>query len=170
MSEHEWVAVEVTTVRRDIIHHVPTRFVVTMYHTRDCVDDYERWQADEERYTKRWPNYCRTCKGCGAFVYEDDPSPPGVALAPGSMTHSDPCPDCTERGRCARCGGRIDVASNQACPRCGWDWGRGVDDALPPPPECYCHLYQRRPEGETLREPLTGEELEAFEQRELVEV
>ncbi|RRR75478.1 MAG: hypothetical protein EI684_04545 [Candidatus Viridilinea halotolerans] len=38
--------------------------------------------------------------------YEDDPSPAGAGLSPGSMTFSEPCV-CIEAQRCPRCGNNL---------------------------------------------------------------
>jgi hypothetical protein len=41
---------------------------------------------------------CERCEGARWVEYSYDPSPPGVALAPGTMTDMEPCPKCNPRG------------------------------------------------------------------------
>lgn len=42
---------------------------------------------------------CKACGGTGIILVPDDPSPPGVALSPGTMDVEDECPDCDGTGK-----------------------------------------------------------------------
>ena len=80
---------------------------------------------------------CSKCGGTGFVVYEDDPSPSGVSLSPGTMMFSDPCPECYEKDICPRCGRQLPEESAiddeneeyDVCYGCGWDSKSGEADA-----------------------------------------
>jgi len=95
----------------------------------------EQMKAARDEWITRWPNYCRKCSGTGEITYQDDPSPAGISLSGGTITYSDPCPDCTPKGRCPRCGYEawniFDWLHENAdeyewprkpCQECGWSY------------------------------------------------
>jgi len=114
-------------------------------------EEMDREMAEQDRadWLKKWPGHCPTCNGLGLIVYQDDPSPSGVSLSPGTMEFSDPC-DCLEDGNCPRCGkkGWADCPTettdweNEPCLYCGWSSSaaeRGEEGMVcppaPPPPD-----------------------------------
>lgn len=115
------------------------------------------WQA---RWQARWPNSCSHCEGNGGFYSSYDPSPSGVSLSPGSIMDWDPCPDCTEKGICPRCGNDLpliaykddetgewavdpdETDANKPCLRCGWN--PNAPDFCPPEMECWCGYEAER--------------------------
>ncbi len=98
----------------------------------------------------------------GCILTEDDPSPPGISLAPGHYTYADPCP-CVSEGKCPWCFGPLvadetdpDLSdfsekSTIRCStnnplretgedECGWTWIKAMELASEPPddePEWY---------------------------------
>lgn len=110
------------------------------YHSKECVLRMENMAEVQKQWLDKWPNYCTRCGGWGGFWSQYDPSPAGVSLSPGSMVDFDPC-GCSEQARCPRCGSSntIDYEDDdQPCSVCGWNWGKGDDDGMPPDPECVC--------------------------------
>lgn len=83
-------------------------------------------------------NQCQNCKGTGQVGYNDDPSPSGVSLSPGTMVFTNPCPNCLEKGLCPGCGQTIGEHDN--C-KCGWVFDEEVyhlpTDEGPDPDEEY---------------------------------
>lgn len=81
-----------------------------------------------EEARKQYPGHCEKCDGYGFDVYDYDPSPSGVSLAPGHMTEYEACKYCYENNKCPRCGYELeqsmigDVADNfeYICRECGW--------------------------------------------------
>lgn len=108
-------------------------------HTKECNTAFAAHEKAVSEYEAKWPNYCRKCKGWSGFWSSYDPSPSGVALAPGSMLDFDTCPECWDKGKCARCSGHVDTDAwdeGDVCPGCGFIFGG--DDGLPAEPECWC--------------------------------
>lgn len=114
-------------------------------------DEGHKWRcaemADDDAYKRlfyirRFPKYCTHCDGTGMLTYEDDPSPAGVGLSPGTMTFEDPCPECVEKGICPRCGNMAwpddDVEWPQPCKFCNWE--EGVP-GVPPEERCRCGAF-----------------------------
>ena len=86
--------------------------------------NYFERQAARRQWQQQWPNHCTRCEGAGVLEYDDDPSPTGVSLAPGTMRFTDPCPQCVEYDLCPRCGGDLDELTGDealTCPHCGWN-------------------------------------------------
>jgi hypothetical protein len=108
-----------------------------MDHTDECLSAHARWQQDDQQWLARWPHHCRRCGGWGEGSELYDPSPSGVALPPGYIHLSDPCPECVERGLCPRCGAS-GLPEDGPCAACGWNH----DDGRPPQPECWCHCEE----------------------------
>jgi len=104
--------------------------------TPECKERTKKAEAAIETWKAKWPNYCRKCEGAGDFCYSFDPSPSGVALSPGWLEDCEPCPNCTEKGICARCGanGLNPDTGEGPCQVCGWNY----DDMLQSMPECFC--------------------------------
>ena len=103
------------------------------HHTEQCLQDTAEWERIKNEYESRWPRYCRTCNGwgfTGCGIRCDEP-------------WADPCADCTEQGRCPRCGHQIyddpyDWEDDTTCPECGWR--EGATEGIPEAPECLCWL------------------------------
>lgn len=80
----------------------------------------------------------------GCVYTEDDPSPPGVSLSPGSYTFVDPC-ECVEAGICPWCGSALvgdlmdfGLNSDLKCGRendetCAWTWQLALELINEPP-------------------------------------
>lgn len=127
-----------------------------MEHTKQCQEATAKAQKAIEEFDQKWPKCCKKCGGAGELEYTYDPSPAGVSLAPGTMTDADPCPDCAEKGVCARCGEPLpEVFWSEGdwpkpCPHCGtlfgWIYIHGVQrenkawigEIRPELPECWC--------------------------------
>jgi hypothetical protein len=95
-------------------------------HSPDCIDAQNSRFNEISSWVKRYPDYCRMCKGFGQ--HECD-------------AYSLPCKDCVEKGLCARCGkpgltceNRGDESTGEGpCSFCGWDY----KDGRPEPIECF---------------------------------
>jgi len=97
----------------------------------------------QKAYAEQWPSHCRKCGGWGYTTGWMDPSSSG-APGYGGVPWADTC-ECTEEGRCARCGGRLATvvpipASGQkltvdelTCVDC--DWVEGETQGMPPDEE-----------------------------------
>lgn len=89
--------------------------------------------------------------GSGCILYDDDPSPAGISLSPGTYSYADPCP-CVEAGKCPDCGspliGSLDDLNTETgqytdelrCggeegeeEGCGWSWTVALERAAEPP-------------------------------------
>lgn len=92
-----------------------------LQHTQQCL----KYQLENNSWKDKWPNHCKTCGGVGSwgsYSYEDGPD-------------GGPCPDCTEEGKCPRCGNHtilLCVSENNdppmrdcndyaLCLTCGWN-------------------------------------------------
>ncbi len=82
---------------------------------KQCDDRIAEHAAEVARFEAAHPHYCRTCGGSGVHEYNFDPSPAGVSLAPGSMTESEPCEECTCKGRCSLCGLLLSENGERVC-------------------------------------------------------
>ena len=108
-----------------------------MQHTPECAAAQAANIAAQDAWRARWPNACKSCQGAGGKAFRYDPSPAGIGLSPGYMWDFDPCPAC--EGRCPRCGQPAPHDADVPCPACGWNYGKGKDDACPEPiEECWC--------------------------------
>lgn len=112
-------------------------------HSYECRKSFDLYNKEVKEYKKKWPNYCRTCRGWSGEFYSYDPSPAGISLGSGYMTDFEPCPDCYENGKCARCGEQIfnpeEGDDPEFCPHCGFDFGV-KHNGLRLEPECYCEI------------------------------
>ena len=109
-------------------------------HTESCLKQGAEIEKLRQEYAAKWPKYCRKCEGWGGFSYSYDPSPAGVSLGPGSMQDWDPCPECTEKELCPRCGGPVPYdpdRPDKPCAACGYA-GYEATPGMPPQHECYC--------------------------------
>lgn len=96
-------------------------------HSRACLDQQLRDRTVLIVWAGTWPNWCRSCRGFGAFYdygsYEVPPS-------------CEPCDDCTGRGICSRCAhagltseDRGDQSTGDGpCRCCGWNYDDGLPD------------------------------------------
>lgn len=113
-------------------------------HRESCTKAFEKYNADVQKYEQKYPKYCKKCEGWGGKWTKFDPSPPGVALAPGYMWDFDPCPDCVDQGICPRCQKTLDMDMREEffiCHDCGWtDEDNGEDYGIPPYPQCHCEF------------------------------
>lgn len=110
-------------------------------HDGDCAEVILESERELRRFQDEWPHYCRTCAARGEHHYEEDPSPSGVGLSPGTICFYDPCV-CTENGFCPRCGTRAwDVDSGEdvgeECASCSWRFDDATKHA-PPVAPCVC--------------------------------
>jgi hypothetical protein len=105
-------------------------------HTLECIARTVQSRREQEAWTSLWPDYCKTCNGQGVFTEAFDPHSGG-----SSLELTDPCPDCTGKGICARCGQPgLDKDTGQGpCSCCGWNY----DDWLPELSFCLCLLSVR---------------------------
>jgi hypothetical protein len=124
-----WDAIE------DVNHRASVEWeIANNDHTEECAERIVSMEEQRASYRLKWPRYCRTCNGWGAFYSEYDPSPAGVSLGSGTMTDVEPCRDCSEMGVCPRCGyGNFDPEVFK-CDNCGWT----ERDGLPFAGECVC--------------------------------
>lgn len=105
-----------------------------MEHTEKCLAEQGRVKAAFEAYVTRWPFYCWSCNATGFNSWTEDGAPHGAGF--WAMPTSEPCSECSEVGKCPRCGqpgltseerGDSDTGSGP-CWVCGWN----DDDACPP--------------------------------------
>jgi len=78
----------------------------------------------------------------GAIITEDDPSPPGVSLSPGSYMSVEPC-DCVAERKCPWCSSPLvgdendfdidDCTLECSDGDCKWTWIKAVEYAQEPP-------------------------------------
>lgn len=118
------------------------RTMTEFEHTKACLKATAEYQESMAKWKEQWPNYCRNCNSQGGLCYQFDPSPAGVSLGSGYMMGCDPCSECTENGRCARCGKEYDNFNGEDCPHCEWTNGDNEGDIAPYEPECYCWEYE----------------------------
>lgn len=113
---------------------------MTRYHTPECLAYQQECQAEAHAYDLAWPGSCPRCGGGGEFV----------ELDPDAGYMGEPCPDCTEQGRCARCGepgltseDRGDPTTGDGpCSACGWNY----DSCRPYQFDGYCDCEERKEE------------------------
>jgi len=111
----------------------------------------QKYLKDVEDWKSRWPNYCPDCNGWGGAAERYDPSPTGVALSPGYFYEFEPCPSCTSKNNCGRCGDHLqfddpDDRTHVVCRNCGWSPG---DDGIHEGPECFCWIEEEVPNHES---------------------
>ena len=117
---------------------------MTFTHTEQCLKWQAEYQAEIKDYLEKWPNACKTCGGTGEIGGYDDPSPAGISLSSGKMYFADPCPECSEEGKCPRCG-QLEPEWNapdydgdyETCSLCGWT---NASEPMPEEPECDCWM------------------------------
>jgi ribosomal protein L37E len=98
-------------------------------HDLGCIAASTAYKLMVDTFAVAHPNYCRRCGGWGST-----PGRPAAYDDPGD--DGDPCPDCTEKGKCPWCG---EMAVNEEvteCSSCGWD--AIYYDGIQEPPECLC--------------------------------
>ena len=125
------------------LHFSQFEVVNTGPHTPECRANYEQWGSLVLIYTIAHEHFCHKCQGWGGSESQYDPSPAGISLGSGgTMTDVELCDECTENGRCARCGRQIlnekELNAGKeigVCPFCGFEYG---DSGYPVIPECYC--------------------------------
>lgn len=119
--------------------------IVKRQHSQDCLQAFGAYHLALQWYARTWPKYCLACQGRGVFVSSYDPSPAGVSLGSGSMTESEPCIACLEKGICPRCARMSILESHDSetyyCGLCGWVENK-LSDVAPQQPECYCGEQQ----------------------------
>jgi len=89
---------------------------------------YKEIDEANKAWHKRWPNACK-CEGAGGYGYVEM-----HGFKHGAGEHMwDTC-TCVLDGFCPRCNARVwpeDMEDEWPCPECGWNWGKGKDDAAP---------------------------------------
>ena len=120
--------------------------VYTIIHDASCIKKYKDCKKALAEYEAKWPDYCRKCNGAGFKDVTENQSP----MSSGHYwpyTTSEPCQECTNKFKCARCQGELpdyeDTVVLHPCPHCGWNWNRSPGDSLKDPPECYCWEKER---------------------------
>lgn len=103
-----------------------------MEHTAKCTAYTLAIQRAIEHFAELHPHYCRTCLGEGALNYMEDVCGDGGPRMP----MSDPCPDCTEIGKCPLCGQMTLDEDCEKCSNCKWTYL--TNEICPEPYECYC--------------------------------
>ena len=94
---------------------------------------HQEIQAKAAEWKQKWPNHCQSCWGNGGFTYGVRGPSYSCGGEPGGF---DPCEKLPE-GTCHRCGAADaleetpDKYDLKPCKICGWDSGRGLDDACP---------------------------------------
>jgi len=89
-------------------------------------EQFDAWAKEIDEANKGWkilwPNHCTKCEGAGGF-YD-----PGHREQPPDF---DIC-TCVEAGKCPRCAAQtLPEEEEVPCSVCGWNWGKGKDDAAP---------------------------------------
>ena len=101
-----------------------------MRHSAECLNHQMDRETKREAWFARWPNHCTACQGAGYIRPSWEPPP--------RKEYVELCERCA--GHCPRCGSKQpqwgDV-SDVPCAVCGWNWGKGADDVLLAPRECY---------------------------------
>lgn len=95
------------------------------YHTLDCVAHTVRLEQDRATWTAKWPDFCTSCEGAGAFHFNGNRDEP---------PSTEPCDECTWKGICPRCGepGLTSEEGDGPCTFCAWNY----DDSAPPFNDC----------------------------------
>lgn len=75
-------------------------------------------------WLEMWPNHCRTCRGRGRYIPNDEDED---GFGCGCIPRFKHCPGCTAHGICARCGQSSLGDEDGPCNSCGWDY----NDSLP---------------------------------------
>lgn len=107
---------------------------VPFSHTEKCKKFTALRQEVHDSWIARFPNYCKTCNSTGVIT-----SPGDLVDYGSTRVHLpddvDPCEDCTEQGKCPRCGEVVsytdDFDKPAPCPHCGFKWGEDPDDFMP---------------------------------------
>lgn len=74
-------------------------------------------------WVKKWPNYCKTCKGWGGFGYTQSHGP-GL-----NEQMFDVCDAPEKSETCHRCGqDGLDADANGPCKHCGWNFDDGLQE------------------------------------------
>lgn len=107
----------------------------TIQHTDACIASDAKYKMDYDAWNEKWPNACDNCRGYGSF------NSPGSYWEPPDC---EPCPDCTDKGICARCGAPgltsedrgNDSTGEGPCIKCGWNYDDGQPPLREDPCEC----------------------------------
>lgn len=110
--------------------------LLPFYHEEQCLTRQLTAERQIRIYRAQWPNFCQHCRGWGYFEWEEDPSPAGVALSPGTMTMSDPCHICVENGKCPRCLSEFYMGGT-ICAVCEWEMEPEDGEIIPGEPRFY---------------------------------
>lgn len=107
----------------------------TVTHTPGCYTAQTLILVIQLVFTRRYPNYCRTCDGWGTLPELYDPSPDGVSLSPGFCVMHAPCYACEGScgiPTCSLCGQIMSSERYRLC-TCPLNMGYPVT----PPCECW---------------------------------
>lgn len=76
-----------------------------------------------EEFRSKWPNHCKDCGGWGLHSFTEMH---GFNHGSGEEI-TDPC-ECTENGKCPRCGKEdaLDEEGQGPCPKCNWNYDDGI--------------------------------------------
>ena len=122
-------------------------------HSLKCTAREQTHYDAVDNYELLWPDYCKTCFGTGIVEGGGDSVPYGSTNV-SLPTYDDPC-DCTENGKCPRCGVEIFPEDpknahllnadqihwdklndwfedgSEPCPHCDWNWNHSAGDFHP---------------------------------------
>lgn len=107
-------------------------------HTEQCIAA----QMALEEYTKKWPDYCKSCGALGYTVFYETHGLPGIG-----EPMADTC-SCIEDGLCPRCAKPTMGAGDndnppETCSSCGWEVEK--PDSVPVY-ECLCGVAEEMEE------------------------
>ena len=95
----------------------------------ESYDEQERKREESiQAFKAQWPKVCMKCGGLGGFEYMFKPAP-----GPGYLMDFEPCPECSDKGICPRCGTENYeewVQDEVPCPVCSWNWGENEGDCI----------------------------------------
>jgi hypothetical protein len=84
---------------------------------------YSEVEKHNDDFRKKWPNHCTKCGGWGMHEFVEM-----HGFNHGCGEHmADPC-ECTEEGKCARCGkeNALGEECEGPCKFCGWNYDDGL--------------------------------------------
>lgn len=82
--------------------------------------------VENNKWTEKWPNYCRDCGGWGGFTI------PGVYSGPPERCYPEDFDLCNAlpEDRCHRCSGELQAQKDGVqpgpCKTCGWNFDDGL--------------------------------------------
>ena len=106
-----------------------------MEHTKECLEQMAKREAEIAKYEQDWPNYCKECGGWGGESHVELVGEPGGPNAYQDVW--DDCDKCVGEGKCPRCGAELFKDAGEMwnelfqdwlegmtpCPACGWQFG-----------------------------------------------